>query len=176
MINKKYRLNFFLLISATLLFLFYCGKDEVPKSTLIVRDNLLYKQGSNIPYTGRERALVDNKIIEYEVKDGLKHGDFRLFSKEGIVEIQGQIDSNRNVGKWQYFYNNGAIESEGHFVYDLPEGLWTWNYPDGTKKEEGYYKKGKRIGLWHGYDKNGKVIFEKNYDLADSSAVDDKDY
>ena len=50
------------------------------------------------------------------MKDGFKHGDFRIFSPDGKIQIEGQLDSNRNVGKWQYFYPDGQIESEGFFV------------------------------------------------------------
>lgn len=176
MINYKSRvIFFFLLISITILSL-SCGKEEIPKSTLVIKDNLLYKQGSNVPFTGRERALVENKIIEYDVKDGYKHGEFRIFSEDGVLEMEGQTDSNRNVGKWKYFYSNGKIESEGNFVNDIPEGFWVWNYPDGKKKEEGYYKQGKRVGLWYVYDTVGNITLEKNYDLEDSTAVEDKDF
>ncbi len=168
MINAKTTPSLFSIFIFIAVLTFSCGKEEIPKSSLIIKDNLLYKQGSNTPFTGRERALVENKIIEYDVKDGYKHGEFRIFSEEGKLEIQGQIDSNRNVGKWQYFYSSGEIESEGHFVNDLPEGLWIWKYPDGTKKEEGYYTKGERIGLWYVYDQEGKLVFEKNYDIEDS--------
>lgn len=175
MINYKSRVIFFLILIPLIILSLSCVKEEIPKSPLVLKDNLLYKQGSNVPFTGRERALVENKIIEFDVKDGLKHGDFRIFSKEGILEIQGQIDSNRNVGKWQYFYQNGEIESEGFFANDLPDGLWVWNYPDGKKKEEGYYNKSERIGLWYGYDTTGNIVFEKNYDLEDSSVVNEND-
>lgn len=175
MINYKSRVIFFLfLISITILSL-SCGKEEIPKSTLIIKDNLLYKQGSNVPFTGRERALVENKIIEYDVKDGYKHGEFRIFSEDGALEMEGQTDSNRNVGKWKYFYSNGEIESEGNFVNDLPEGFWIWNYPDGKKKEEGHYKQGKRVGLWYLYDSSGNIILEKNYDQVDSIDIENKD-
>jgi antitoxin component YwqK of YwqJK toxin-antitoxin module len=164
--------NFPLLIFVLLSLLFLsCGKEEIPKSSLIVIDNLLYKRGSNVPFTGREKALVDNKIVEYDVKDGYKHGEFRIFSQDGKLEIQGQIDSNRNVGKWQYFYTIGEVESEGYFNYDRPDGKWVWNYPDGKKKEEGSYHDGERIGIWYQYDNNGEVIFEKNYDLDDSLTI-----
>jgi len=168
---KLYKLSILLVIIFSLLF-YSCTKEEAPKSSLIVKDNLLYKQGSNIPFTGRERALVNNQIIEYDVKDGLKHGEFRIFSEDGILEVQGQIDSNRNVGKWQYFYANGEIESEGYFNLDLPDGKWFWNYPDGKKKEEGFYQNGERIGMWYRYDNNGEVIFEKNYDLNDTVSTE----
>ena len=162
-----HKLSLLLFILFSLLF-YSCGKEEIPKSSLIIKDNLLYKRGSNIPFTGREKALVDNKIVEYDVKDGLKHGEFRIFSEDGKLETQGQIDSNRNVGKWQYFYTNGRIESEGYFNNDCPEGNWIWNYPDGKRKEEGNYRNGERIGMWYQYDNNGEVIFKKNYGLDDT--------
>lgn len=164
------KLHMFSLLYALIIsLLFYsCTEKEIPKSSLIIKDNLLYKQNSNIPFTGRERALVNEKIVEYDVKDGYKHGEFRIFSEDGIIEIQGQLDSNRNVGKWQYFYPNGEIESEGFFIHDRPSGNWVWNHPDGKKKEEGFYHNGERIGIWFQYDNNGEVIFEKNYDLDDS--------
>ncbi len=148
---------------------FSCGKEEIPESSLIIKDNLLYKRGSEIPFTGREKALVQNKIVEYDVLDGIKHGDFRIYSEEGIIEIEGQLDSNRNVGKWQYFYPNGTIESEGYFNLDRPNGKWIWNYPDGMKKEEGEYVNGVRLGMWYQYDSTGKIVFEYNYELDDST-------
>jgi antitoxin component YwqK of YwqJK toxin-antitoxin module len=148
-----------------------CGKEEIPKSSLIIKDNLLYKRDSNVPFTGREKALVESKIIDYEVKDGYKHGQFRMYYTDGKLELEGQLDSNRNVGKWQYFHPNGVLESEGNFDYDLPDGKWFWYYPDGKKKEEGFFNKGKRIGIWYQYDRDGKIALEKNYDLEDSLNV-----
>ncbi|MDZ7624309.1 MAG: hypothetical protein U5J96_07695 [Ignavibacteriaceae bacterium] len=168
--SKLQKLSLLFALIFSLLF-YSCTKEEIPKSSLIVKDNLLYKQNSNIPYTGRERALVENKIVEYDVKDGYKHGEFRIFSEDGILEMQGQLDSNKNVGKWQYFYSNGEIESEGDFKNDRPDGIWVWNYPDGKKREEGFFQNGERIGMWFQYDNNGEVIFEKNYDLDDSLTI-----
>jgi len=161
----KIHFIFSIIISFSTILLLSCSEQEVPKSSLIVRDNLLYKEGSDVPFTGRERALVENKIIDYEVKDGLKHGEFRIFSEEGMLEVQGQIDSNRNVGKWQYFYPNGEIESEGNFNYDRPDGKWIWKYPDGRIKEEGNYENGERVGIWVEFGHSGEVMSEYNYDL-----------
>jgi antitoxin component YwqK of YwqJK toxin-antitoxin module len=147
-----------------------CGKKEIPKSSLIVKDNLLYKEGSNIPFTGKEKALVNNRIVEYEVLDGLKHGEFKIYFEDGNLEMQGQLDSNRNVGKWQYFYPDGKIESEGNFNLDKPDGYWIWNYPDGKRKEEGQYNNGIRYGKWLLYNNNGDITSEHNYELTDSVA------
>jgi antitoxin component YwqK of YwqJK toxin-antitoxin module len=153
-----------IILFSTTLFL-SCSEEEVPKSSLVVKDNLLYQEGSDVPFTGREKALVEDKIIEYEVKDGLKHGEFKIYSEEGMIQMKGQIDSNRNVGKWQYFYPNGEIESEGNFNYDRPDGKWIWKYPDGRIKEEGNYENGERVGIWVEFDHSGEVMSEYNYDL-----------
>jgi antitoxin component YwqK of YwqJK toxin-antitoxin module len=145
-----------------------CGKEEIPKSNLIIKDNIIYERGSDVPFTGREKARTENKIIEYDVKDGLKHGVFLLYSLDGTLEVKGQIDSNRNVGKWQYFYSTGEIESEGNFDNDLPEGCWIYYFPDGKKREEGNFTKGKRTGIWYQYNEEGEVILEKNFDIDDT--------
>jgi len=158
-----------LLFALIISLLFYsCTEKEIPKSSLILKDSLLYKQNSNIPFTGRERALVNDKIVEYDVKDGYKHGEFRIFSEDGKIEIQGQLDSNRNVGKWQYYYPDGKIESEGFFINNMPEGKWLWYYQGGAVKEEGIFQNGIRIGVWYQYNNSGEIIAEKNYDLKDT--------
>ncbi len=167
--NSEKLRKIYILFSILLSFVLYsCGKEEIPKSSLIIKDNLLYKQNSNVPFTGRERALVNNQIVEYDVKDGYKHGEFRIFSEDGVLEMEGQLDSNKNVGRWKYYYADGQIESEGLFENDLPDGLWLWNYPDGKKREEGNYNKGQKVGMWYQYDSNGEIIYEINNDSGDT--------
>jgi antitoxin component YwqK of YwqJK toxin-antitoxin module len=158
----------FLIILFSLIFA-ACEKEEVPKSSLIIKDNLLYKRGSDIPFTGKEKALVENKIIEYDVKDGLKHGGFKLYFENGNIEMQGQVDSNRNVGKWLYYYPDGQIESEGYFNLNLPDGKWIWNYSDGKRKEEGVYNNGVRIGMWYQFDSSGTVTYEHDYKSGEAN-------
>jgi antitoxin component YwqK of YwqJK toxin-antitoxin module len=165
-----HKLSLLLCILFSLLFL-SCSKEEIPKSSLIVKNNLLYKSGSDIPFTGREKALVENKIVEYDVKDGLRHGEFRISSDDGILVMEGQLDSNRNVGKWKYYFPDGQLESEGYFAQDVPEGKWLWYYPGKLIKEEGNYQKGLRVGTWFQYSSNGNIIYEKNFSLEDSVSV-----
>ncbi len=160
------------LLIATLVFLFIsCGKDEIPESQLIIKDNIIYKKGSDKPFTGKEKARIQNKIIEYDVVDGIKHGDFRLYYEDGTLQIKGRIDKNKNVGKWQYFLESGQLESEGFFFDDLPEGRWIWYFPNGNIKEEGSYHKGSRVGWWRQFDESGKLIFEKEFEVSDSLMV-----
>jgi len=160
------------LLIATFVFLFIsCGKDEIPESQLIIKENIIYKKGSDKPFTGKEKARVQDKIIEYDVVDGIKHGDFRLYFEDGTLQIKGQIDKNKNSGKWQYFLESGQLESEGYFVDDFPEGRWNWYFPNGNLKEEGSYHKGSRVGWWRQFDESGKLIFEKEFEVGDSLIV-----
>ena len=141
-----------------------CDEKKNSEADLEIKDGLLYKKGSDTPYTGRERAKVENNILEYDVKDGIKHGEFLIYSTEEVLLIKGQLDSNRNVGKWQYFYPTGELEYEGHFVDNQPEGQWFWYYRDGKKREEGNYNAGMRVGVWYQYDHDGEIVFEKDFD------------
>ncbi|MBT8378776.1 MAG: hypothetical protein KJN64_06080 [Ignavibacteria bacterium] len=150
-----------------------CEKNDIPESELVNRDGIIYKKGSDIPFTGRERARIDGNIIEYDIVNGIKHGEFLFYYEDGTPQIKGKIDSNKNVDKWQYFYLDGSIESEGYFVEDQPEGRWVWFYPSGQLKEEGSYHKGNRVGWWKQFDENGNVIFENEFELADSLALAD---
>jgi len=172
--SKTYQLLVLIFLLILQLFVTSCVKEKIPESSLVLKDNLLYKRGSDIPFTGREKAKVEDKTIEYDVVDGYKHGDFILYFENGNVEMQGQIDSNRNTGKWSYYFPDGKLESEGSFKHDLPNGKWIWNFPDGKRKEEGEYNNGVRIGTWRQYDENGKITFEHNYELPDSAADDSK--
>jgi len=172
MFKKIYRtiiILFFLSIFSVIFI--SCNKNEVPESQLEMRDTLIYKKGSSEPFTGREKAKVQDKIIEYDVVNGVKNGEFKLYQADGTLEMSGQIENNKNVGKWQYFYPSGELESEGNFVNNNPEGMWVWYYPSGKLKEEGSYIKGKRIGLWKQYDEQGKLLDEKNFELNDSTDV-----
>ncbi len=174
-INKNFVKILISVISIALIIVFSnaCEKNDIPESDLVIKDNLIYKKGSNTPFTGREKARIEDKIIEYDIVDGIKHGEFFLYYEDATIQMKGNIDSNKNVGKWQYFYPDGEIESEGFFVDDMPEGRWTWFYPNGKLKEEGSYHNGRRVGWWKQFDENGNVIFENDFEMNDSLAVQD---
>jgi antitoxin component YwqK of YwqJK toxin-antitoxin module len=171
-LTTKFALSI-LYLSIISLILTCCSFDDTPKNNLVVKDKLLYRKGSDTPFTGREKARIQNKIVEYDVVNGIKHGDFRLYFEDGTLEMKGQLDSNKNAGKWQYFYQSGVLESEGYFVEDMPEGRWVWYFTDGKLREEGSYHKGKRVGWWKQFDKSGNLFSEVNLEYNDSLAIHD---
>jgi antitoxin component YwqK of YwqJK toxin-antitoxin module len=134
-----------------------CTKKENTTGDLTKIKGLLYKNGSKTPFTGREKAKLQNRIIEYNVVDGLKNGDFKIFYAEGRPQMVGQMINNKNEGHWKYYYESLSVESEGNFNNDLADGNWIWYYPNGNVKEQGNFVEGKRDGKWITYEDNGKV-------------------
>ena len=168
--NKSFQ--HLLIVTLTLVILFltsFCKEEYIPESSLEMRDTLIYKKGSNIPFNGREKARVNNKIIEYDVVDGVRHGEFIIYYENGNFEIKGQMEYGKNVGKWQYFYESGELESEGNYVNDKPEGKWVWYSLSGNVIEEGDYKQGRRVGLWRNFDEYGNVTLEKEFSFDDTT-------
>lgn len=144
---------------------------EEPVSGIFVKNELLYKDGIDKPFTGTVRDTVENNIMEYDVVNGIKSGKFRLYTDRDHIAISGELKDNRNNGIWTYYYPSGKIESTGTFKDDIAIGKWTFYYEDGTKKEEGLYIKGERDGKWVSYNKNGiiqsQVTFEQGEAISE---------
>jgi antitoxin component YwqK of YwqJK toxin-antitoxin module len=137
-----------------------CTKKENSKIDLVKINGLLCRPGSNTPFTGREKAKLQNRIIEYNVVDGIRNGDFKILYSEGKPQIVGQMVNDKNEGLWKYYYENHQIESEGNFKNDLADGQWIWYFSDGKLREQGNFIAGKRDGKWITYEENGRVSAE----------------
>jgi antitoxin component YwqK of YwqJK toxin-antitoxin module len=147
---------------------------EEPVSGVFANNGLLYKDGSDKPFTGTVRDTVANNIMEYDVVNGIKFGRFRLYTDGDHLTISGELENNKNCGEWIYYYSSGQIESRGAFKDDIIIGKWTWYYEDGTIKEEGYYRNGEREGKWITYNENGiiksQLTFEKGKAISEIKA------
>jgi antitoxin component YwqK of YwqJK toxin-antitoxin module len=136
-----------------------------PESGVFTKNGLLYKSGSDKPFTGKVKDSVANNVMVYDVVNGIKFGRFELYTNGDHLTISGELENNENTGEWTYYYPSGKIESRGGFEDNILAGKWTWYYKDGTIKEEGFYIKGEREGKWVTYNENGiiqsQVTFEK---------------
>lgn len=161
----------YLKISVSLLILFLlanCNSNNKTASHLETRNGIIYESGSDKPFTGTEKAKVNNSIMEYEIVNGVKQGNFKMYYLDSTLLMSGTMDNNKNVGKWQYFYPNGNIESEGEFVNNAPNGKWSWYYESGKIREEGIFENGIRIGEWKFYNELGKIDSTLKIVIADS--------
>jgi len=158
------RLFLKLLIISSLIFLASCNRYYTNQNIEIKEDGLIYKVGQTDPYTGRIIDTLQNKVVEYDVVNGMKNGEFRLSSIEGIVSVYGTIEDNRNIGEWKYYYPNGQMESIGNFNHDNPHGKWEWYYSDGSIKETGTFLYGNKTGTWYIYSWEGTLLSITMYD------------
>ena len=139
-------------------FLFYSPsvKHNFSKRIIVINDGLIYQKGESQPFTGRILDTLQKQIIiEYDVVNGLKNGEFFLSNLDGIYTVYGFINNNKNVGTWKYYYDDGQLECTGNFNDDKPTGRWVWYYQNGIKKSEGIYINGKPEGKWIQYDQFG---------------------
>jgi len=153
-----------LIIISSLFFTVACNQFYTNQNIEIKEDGLIYKIGQDDPYTGRIIDTVQNKIVEYDVVNGMKNGEFSLSSIEGIVSVYGSIEDNRNIGEWKYYYPNEQLESLGNFKNDNPHGKWVWYYSDGSIKEKGTFLNGYKTGTWYRYNLEGTLLSITTYD------------
>jgi len=147
-----------ILIVILIAFLFYSPsvKHNFSKRIIVINDGLIYQKGESQPFTGRILDTLQKQIIiEYDVVNGLKNGEFFLSNLDGIYTVYGFINNNKNVGTWKYYYDDGQLECTGKFNDDKPTGRWVWYYQNGVKKSEGIYINGKPEGKWIQYDQFG---------------------
>jgi len=159
-------LKYLILFIFLSLFLIGC-KSYHSTQNIYTEEGLIYKEGEEAPFTGRILDTLDTKIIEYEVRNGLKNGEFCLTSTSGKVAVYGSIKNNMNVGRWKYFYDSGNLESSGGFRDDKPNGKWTWFYENGVVKGDGYFIEGYKIGRWCAYSTKGILTSAITYNKGD---------
>jgi len=149
-------------------------KESVPEEIQISYNDLIINHITNTPFTGRIVDTLADKIITYDVVDGIRNGEFIVTQIDGKKSVSGTIVNNKNEGKWSYYYSTGELESEGYFKNDLLSDKWVWYYKNGNVMEEGVFVKGKRDGLWKLYKEDGsikKFVFFKNGEIINSVDV-----
>lgn len=154
----------FLIITSVIFIFVGCNKYYTNQNIEIKEDGLIYKVGQDNPYTGRIIDTLNNNVLEYDVVNGMKNGEFRLSSIEGLVSVYGMIENNLNIGEWKYYYPNGQLESIGNFKNDSPNGKWNWYYPNGNIRETGTFFNRKKQGKWYEYSQDGLLMSIILYD------------
>ncbi|MGA7838836.1 MAG: hypothetical protein WB996_12760 [Ignavibacteriaceae bacterium] len=157
-VNYKY-----LIPIIALLFFSGCGKKYDDGRNLTTKDGLIYKNNEAVPYTGKVKGKVGDKVIEYEVLKGKMNGDFVLHNKNGFVGMKGSIVNGKNEGVWRYYFPDGKIEAIGNFNNDCANSTWKWYFPNGTLKESGNFSIGKKEGEWLSFNSNGSLFIKRNF-------------
>jgi antitoxin component YwqK of YwqJK toxin-antitoxin module len=140
-----------------------CSHKKIDNSGFFIKNNIVYRNESNKPFTGIVKAKTEGKNFEYYVKDGLKNGEFKITFENGNLIMKGNIVNDKNEGKWVYYYPSGELESEGNFRNNKPDSIWTWYFPSGKIKEKGNFVNGLREGNSRMFDELGNVSMENEY-------------
>jgi antitoxin component YwqK of YwqJK toxin-antitoxin module len=169
---KKYKINLTVFLSVTLVvailsIIIFNSKEfhqDQYKTSLFLKNGVIYVEGESFPFTGRMLDTLDNKMmVEFDVVNGLKNGEFFLYSVSGKLKAYGYMQNNKNTGTWEYYYDNGQLECTGEFKNDKPIGKWFWYYENGVRKCEGIYLNGVPEGNWMKYDNDGYPGLLINY-------------
>ena len=152
-----------LLFSIVLILLAACNQHYTDQYIEIKDDGLIYKVGRDQPYTGKIIDTLNQRILEYDVVNGLKNGEFKILLFNGNLSVDGFVENNRNTGEWKYYYPSGQLESHGNFKNDKPYGKWTWYYSSGNIREEGTFFNGYKMGDWYTYTEDGRITSMLSY-------------
>ena len=145
-----------------------CIDNSKYSEILITESSLIYTENKSVPFTGKKQdTLYNNIILEFDVVDGFKQGDFIMLTMEGNYAVRGHMNKNKNHGNWKYYYDDGQLECTGNFDNDKPIGKWTWFYKNGSKKCEGNFINGKEEGRWLKFDDLGFPCLLINYSMGE---------
>jgi antitoxin component YwqK of YwqJK toxin-antitoxin module len=153
----------YLMFAMIVLIMVSCRPKENANGGFVIKDNIIYKGESKIPYTGPVKTIAEGKLLEYYVNNGLKNGEFKVSLVKGKLIMKGNIINGSNEGLWEYYYPSGEVETIGNFKSNQPDSIWTWYYPNGKIKEQGMFNNGLRNGTSKMFDENGKVSLEREY-------------
>jgi antitoxin component YwqK of YwqJK toxin-antitoxin module len=65
----------------------------------------------------------------------------KSYHPNGLIEAEGFLVNNIQVGDWTFYYDNGQIFTKGQFdISGTPVGIWTEYYLNGQKKYQAISK------------------------------------
>ena len=119
--------------------------------------NVYHEDSVNTPRNGFATLKKDMSKITGKVNHWFSDGNL-----EGYTNYKNGLKH----GEEKIFHDEGHIEFEGSWYEGNPDGIHkTW-----SRKRPGHliilckYTKGKKIGLWKKWHDNGQIILEEKYD------------
>jgi len=160
------------LLFATVLLSYIFNRNNEGRETnedrLILNNGLVFIEGDTVPFTGRiQDTLNNNLIVEFNVVNGVKNGQYLLFNSQGKLVVSGCLEQDKNIGTWEYYYDDGQLRCTGNFNNDKKSGNWIWYQRNGLKECEGTFLKGTLQGQFLKYDDKGDLRLVINYESGE---------
>lgn len=137
--------------------------------TLIVLAMLLFSCSDEEKFDGyTEHGKKEEKPTEVVNKASLveiENGTYIEYYEDGkTIKFKGPQDEElKRHGKWSYYGLDGKELSTTMYSHGQKHGHSIVKYPNGTLRYVGEYHFDNQIGIWKSYDKEGKLIEEKDY-------------
>jgi uncharacterized protein len=115
-------------------------------------------------------------------KNGKVHGINNSYTNTGKpetkseyyeeIEIDGKKIKNVFHGIRERYRDNGKIDSREKYIYGKKEGTWETYYTNGNIRETNTYKNNLQIGKSIGYDEEGNMIYDANFEIIKGDSID----
>jgi antitoxin component YwqK of YwqJK toxin-antitoxin module len=104
------------------------------------------------------------RMVEGRYVDGLKSGEFRLYSADGTLSILQTYLHGLLHGPLTINYDSGDLKTTGEYENGRISGSWTWYHEDGIKSSTVQYVDGKKHGRQMHWDEFGTPVLEEQYE------------
>ncbi|GEM_PF-6008062 len=155
----------------------------IERDASFIRNTEVVFQGDSLIWDGVfTDSTVDGRLVrEGTYRNGEKHGHFKFYHDNTVLESSGEYVDGRRIGKWNYYNDHGGIKQVVIFsgedfsvqeFYDTRNkrlvsegsGNWRLSVPFGDKVVmlNAYFTNGKRSGKWvYRYSPGGKILTEE---------------
>jgi antitoxin component YwqK of YwqJK toxin-antitoxin module len=108
---------------------------------------------------------LDGKI-EYRIREILELRCCRY--PNGSKESEGPVKDGLKEGLWRYYSRNGELDLEMRYKNGILNGLSTIFGRYRRKTGEGHYQDGRKVGVWRYWsDVDGEIIRREQYYFSD---------
>tara|TARA_Y100001968_G_scaffold160651_1_gene146904 strand:+ start:412 stop:1191 length:780 start_codon:yes stop_codon:yes gene_type:complete len=77
---------------------------------------------------------------------------------DGQIRLEGNYKDGIRHGRWVWYHKNGIVNIEGNYTDGLQDGKWMWCYVDGPPMKKGSFSDGECSGDWTFYESTGIKI------------------
>lgn len=143
-----------------------CSLQTVSITESEMPNGHFFYKGSVLAYTGKCEVKFEGADIikaKYRYKDGLLHGTFTTFYRDGKPESRGYYHKGRATGRWEKWYPNGQVAFVIYQNNNKFHGDYIIYADNGHIIEQGSYFENRKKGEWVYRDNRGKVLQKISY-------------
>lgn len=91
-----------------------------------------YFEAEETPCNQSDRFVREPISVMSYYKNGVQHGEYREFFKDGHLAMRGQYFNGDRHGEWELYYPNGTLRVTGYYDNGMKDGRWNFYDRDGV--------------------------------------------